>query len=345
MVGALVARGSRVIAEAYHRGAGAAHAETLALRRAGRRARGATLYVNLEPCCHFGRTPPCVDAIIATGIRRVVASHLDPFALVKGGGFAALRRAGIEVRTGVLRGEAMSLNERYLTFVTKRRPFVIVKAAMTLDGKIATAAGESKWISSPPSRRAAHRLRATCDAVMIGSTTARRDDPLLTVRVRGAVRQPSRVILDGRLSFRPGARMLTTAAGRKGGPVLIYTCAPPPSRRAANLRRRGATVIPVAALSGRPSLRAVLADLARRDVTSVLVEGGGELIASALGAGLVDRVVLFVAPLITGGRSAPTVVEGSGVPRLAAAIRLGILSVAPSGQDLRIEADVAHRRG
>lgn len=344
MVGALIAKGGRVIAEAYHHGAGGAHAEASALRRAGPRAHGATLYVNLEPCCHFGRTPPCVDAIISSGVRRVVASHMDPFPLVSGGGFAALRRAGVEVRSGVLRSEAVNLNERYLTFVSKRRPFVIVKAAMTLDGKIATAGGESKWISSPSSRREAQRLRASCDAVLIGSATASQDDPLLTARVGRNRRQPLRVVLDGRLRFSPRARMLATPAGRNGGPILIYTRAPVPGRRAAALRLKGAEVIPVAVASGHPSLPAVLADLARRGVTSVLVEGGGEMIWSALAAAVVDRVVLFIAPVLAGGRTAIPVAGGSGARRLSDAVRLRDLTVSRIGPDLRIEARVATRR-
>ena len=296
LVGAVVARGGRVLAVAWHRRAGGPHAEAAALRKAGRSARGATLYVNLEPCCHFGRTPPCVDAIIRSGIRRVVASHLDPFERVRGRGLAALRRAGLRVESGVLRGDAMRLNERYLTFVTLGRPFVLVKAGMTLDGRIATASGLSRWITSRPARARAHRLRAVYDAVMIGSGTALSDDPRLTARTgRGAAsRQPWRVVLDGRLRLGPKARLL-----RPPGRVIIYTTGQASARRAKTLELAGAEVIPLRATTGgRVDIVAALRDLARKGVTSVLLEGGGELAASALAARVVDRVALFVAPMI-----------------------------------------------
>lgn len=345
MVGAVVVKGDRIVAEAYHRRAGAAHAEAEALLRAGKAAGGATLYVNLEPCCHHGRTPPCVDAILAAGVRRVVASHVDPFPLVKGRGFAALRRAGVEVIVGPLRREAMRLNERYLTCVTRGRPFVIVKAAMSLDGRIATSSGESRWISSTASRAIAHRRRATCDAIMVGINTARADDPLLTVRKGRVTRQPLRVVIDSRLRLGSTARMLRSLRRGEGGPVLVYAGRGASIARAERLVSAGAEVMVQAKASGRVNLRAVLEDLASRGVASILIEGGGELIGSALESGLVDRLCCFIAPLIVGGKGAVPLVGGRGAARLRQAIGLGGMQVRRVGPDLLVEAYVIGRRG
>ncbi len=350
LVGAVVAKAGRILGEALHRRAGGAHAEVLALRQAGPAARGATLYVNLEPCAHQGRTPPCVDAIIAAGVRRVVASHRDPFHLVRGRGFRAMRRAGIEVITGVLRAQALRVNRTYLRYARESRPFVLVKAAMTLDGRIATARGRSRWISSRPSRRHAHGLRAQHDAVMVGVGTVMSDDPRLTARraragARASTRspQPVRVILDSRLRTRPSARMLRD---RTGGPVMIYCTPRAPRGKARLLESRGARVIVVGNRgSRRVSLRAVLTDLARRGVTSVIIEGGAELIWSALAADLVDRVTFYIAPMLMGGRRSVPVVGGAGVSTLRKAFALSGMMVKRSGPDLLVEGYVGKRRG
>jgi diaminohydroxyphosphoribosylaminopyrimidine deaminase/5-amino-6-(5-phosphoribosylamino)uracil reductase len=338
MVGAVLVKNGRVIAEAHHRRAGWAHAEAAALRRAGAAARGATLYVNLEPCAHFGRTPPCVNAIIEAGVRRVVASHRDPFPLVNGRGFAALRRAGVAVSVGALRADAMRLNEAYLCCLAHRRPFVHVKAAVSLDGRIATPLGASRWISSPASRRVAHRMRAASNAILVGAGTVRRDDPALTVRPpvpREAHRAPLRVVLDSRLSIDERARLLSRG---RGGSVIIYCTREASTARAGRLRARGATVVPVAAdRAGRVSLRAALGDLCRRGVARVLLEGGGEVIASAIEAGVVDKVSLFVAPLVLGGRAAVPLVGGAGVSRPGTAPRLRRIEVRRVGPDLLVE--------
>ncbi|MFQ5845338.1 MAG: bifunctional diaminohydroxyphosphoribosylaminopyrimidine deaminase/5-amino-6-(5-phosphoribosylamino)uracil reductase RibD [Planctomycetota bacterium] len=355
MVGAVVVRGGRVVAQAFHRYAGGPHAEALALRRVGAAARGATLYVNLEPCSHFGRTPPCADAIARAGLRRVVAAHRDPYPRVRGRGFAALRRAGLDVDVGVLRGEAMRLNAKYLTFVSRRRPYVLVKVAMTVDGRIATAGGESRWISSPRSRRLAQRLRASYDAIMVGINTVLADDPLLTARGGGRAargggraarrRQPVRVVLDSRLRMGPEARLLRRGAG---GPVIVYTTRLVPAARARRLEQRGARVVRLSASRsgprGRVDLRAALRDLARRGITSVLIEGGGEVIGSALEAGVVDRVAFFMAPLILGDRRAVASVGGRDAAVLREAIRLSRLSVRTIGPDLLLEATPGRRR-
>ncbi|HEY3174381.1 MAG TPA: bifunctional diaminohydroxyphosphoribosylaminopyrimidine deaminase/5-amino-6-(5-phosphoribosylamino)uracil reductase RibD [Candidatus Polarisedimenticolia bacterium] len=336
MVGAVLVKGGRILARAFHRRAGAPHAEVEALRRAGGSARGATLYVNLEPCCHYGRTPPCVDAILAAGVRRVVACHLDPFDLVRGRGVASLRRAGVEVIVGTLRRDAMRLNERYLVSVTRGRPFVIVKVAMTLDGRIATARGESKWISSASSRRAAHRLRASCDAIVVGINTARADDPLLTARGVRVSRQPLRVVIDSRLRLDPRARMMRSMLRGQGGRVILYAGRSAPRARAERLAGAGAEVMLQARAGAKVDLRAVLQDLGRRGVTCALIEGGGELIASALEARVVDKLCCFIAPLILGGGSVP-VVGGRGASRLKDAFNLERMSVRRVGPDLLVE--------
>ena len=350
MVGAVVVKGHRVVAEAFHRRAGAQHAEAAALRRAGHAARGSTLYVNLEPCCHFGRTPPCVRAILGAGVGRVVASHRDPFPLVNGRGFAALRRGGVRVRVGVLRAEARRLNEPYLTWVTRGRPYVTVKAGMTMDGRIATSGGESRWITSEGSRSLARRMRSRYDAVMIGSNTARADDPLLTARsgpgglAALASRQPARVILDSHLRLSARARMLSGRRAARGGRILIFATRSAPLSRERALRARGAEVVRVGSSRGMVDLRAVLKDLARRGITSVLIEGGGDLIGSAFEAAVVDRVVFFAAPVIVGGRKSAPVVGGRGFARLRDGVRLSGMTVRRIGPDFLLEGSVVTRR-
>jgi len=331
-VGALVVRGGRVIGAGFHRGPGSDHAEVRALRQAGDGARGATLYVNLEPCSHHGRTPPCVDAIRAAAIRRVVACHVDPNPRVRGRGFARLRQAGIEVSFGLLETEARALNETYLRFIVSRRPFVVMKAGMSLDGRIAVASGASRWITSAASRRAAGRLRRGCDAVLVGVGTVIADDPTLSAAVRGREKRGFlRVVLDSRLRIPAGARLLRAARLRG---VRIYTTRAAPAARARRLERAGATVVRVGSRAGRVDPRAVVADLGRLEVASVLVEGGGEVHASFLAAGLVDKVALFIAPHLLGGRDAVPVVGGRGAADPAAGFRLRFRGAERVGPDL-----------
>jgi diaminohydroxyphosphoribosylaminopyrimidine deaminase / 5-amino-6-(5-phosphoribosylamino)uracil reductase len=297
-VGCVIARAGRVVGEGFHARAGSAHAEALALQRAGARARGATLYVTLEPCAHHGRTPPCAPLVRESGVARVVAALRDPNPLVAGQGLALLRRAGIAVDTGLLGPEAARLNERFLAWAARGRPFVLLKAALTLDGRIATASGHSKWITSPAQRREARRLRRLHDAVLVGSGTALADDPLLlpTPRTRRPV---LRVVLDSRLRLPPRGRLVATAGPRT--PVLALSCAGDTARRRA-LEESGVEVAEVAGEGGRVSLPAALEALRARGVTSLMVEGGGEVLGSFLAARVVDQVALFRAPLLLGGR-------------------------------------------
>jgi diaminohydroxyphosphoribosylaminopyrimidine deaminase/5-amino-6-(5-phosphoribosylamino)uracil reductase len=341
MVGALVVAGGRIVGQGWHRRPGEPHAEVLALRAAGPRARGATLYVTLEPCCHEGkRTPPCVPTILASGVRRVVVAMRDPNPLVSGRGLARLRRAGLAVSLGCRREEAERLNLWYGHRMRTGRPYVILKAAMTLDGKIATASGESRWITGEAARRDVHRLRARVDAILVGVNTVLRDDPRLTVRPAGdrvaaRDRHPLRVVLDSRLRIPPAARVLAHGPGRAG--VLVVTTRHAPARRRAALERRGGEVLVLPAKARRVPLRACLEALGRRGVTSLLVEGGGEVHASFLREGLADEVRLYVAPRLLGGTDAVGLLGGRSPRRLADAVPLATLRVGKVGHDLLIE--------
>lgn len=336
-VGAVIVSGDRVVGRGYHRRAGAPHAEAEALRQAGARARGSTLYVTLEPCNHDGRTPPCCEAIAASGIAQVVLAARDPNPITDGRGVAALRRAGIRVTEGVLDREARRLNEPFFKAMTTGLPFVIAKVAQSLDGKIATRRGESRWITSPAARRLAHRWRARVDALLVGINTVLRDDPRLTARgVPHRNGFPLKVIMDSRLRLPP------TAACLRGTTPAIVATTRHDRMRAARLARRGAEVLVFRARQGRVPVRPLLRALARRGIQSVLIEGGGEVLAGALAERLVDRVVWFIAPCLIGGRAAPGAVGGEGVARLSQTIRLTALEVRRVGPDLCVEARVVY---
>lgn len=342
MVGAVIVSKGRIVGQGYHHRAGEPHAEILALTAAGKQARGGTLYLTLEPCCHtHKRTPPCVPALIKSGLRRVVVAMLDPNPLVKGRGVARLRRAGIEVIVGCLLEEAEHLNEAYIHWIRTGRPFLILKAAMTLDGKIATASGESRWITGEEARRQVHRWRSQVDAVMVGIGTVLHDDPELTARLPGkAVRQPARVILDSRLRIPLQAKVLSS---RGRGEILIATTVDASKPRIEQLQRLGAIVLVFPAEHGRVSLRACLTELGRRGITSVLLEGGSEINASALWAGLVNRLLLYVAPSLLGGQNAKGIVGGIAPTSLLGVMPLKNVRVKRIGVDLLIEAAVVPR--
>ncbi len=338
MVGAVVVRDGEVVGEGFHARAGAPHAEIEALRAAGPRARGATLYVTLEPCNHHGRTPPCAPVVRASGVRRVVAALADPNPFVAGGGADVLRAAGVAVETGLLAQEAAAQNRAFVTVMRERRPHVTLKAGMTADGKIADVHGSARWVTGEAARAEAHRQRSEADAIVVGITTVLRDDPALTVRLDSPwPREPYRVILDTTARTPPGARVI---AGATPSRALIAVGDGAPAARVADLEMAGAVVLRCPTRSDRVAVDAVLAALFAREVQAVLVEGGGEVHAAFLDAGLVDRVTLFVAPLLVGGRDAPSVVGGAG-RELKSGVRLGPMSVRLVGADLLIEADVA----
>ena len=338
MVGAVVVTpAGEVVGEGFHAKAGGPHAEVEALRAAGARARGATIYVTLEPCSHHGRTSPCAVAVVEAGVTRVVAALTDPNPLVSGRGIAILREAGVEVVTGVGAADAERQNRVFLTAMRARRPHVTLKAAMTLDGKIADLHGASKWITGEAARRSAHRLRSESDAIVVGVGTVLRDDPELTVRLdRPWPREPLRVVLDTAARTPREARLIRAGAPER---AVIVVGANAPDERTRGLATAGASVVRCRTTDGRVSLESLLAELFAREVRAVLVEGGGEVHASFLDTGLVDRVAVYVAPLLVGGRQATPVVGGGG-RELKSAVKLGSLTVTPVGDDLLIEADV-----
>jgi len=337
LVGAVVVKGKTIVGRGYHHRAGEPHAEVLALRQAGRKGRGATLYLNLEPCAHFGRTPPCTQAILAASIRRVVAGMKDPNPVVSGRGIRQLRRGGVTVDVGILREECRELNGPFSKFITTGKPFVTLKAAISLDGKVATRSGDSRWVSSQASRNYVHRLRQAMDAVMVGIGTVLKDDPLLTVRLPGGKKphQPLRVVVDSRLRIPLHSQLVRTAGLY---PTLIAT-----TRAASSSRRKWLAQANVEILilendaQGHVSLKALMKELARRSVVSVLLEGGSTLTASAVREEVVDRLLFFLAPKIIGGERAPGVVGGEGILRLKDAKPVKILKVRRMGPDFLIE--------
>jgi diaminohydroxyphosphoribosylaminopyrimidine deaminase/5-amino-6-(5-phosphoribosylamino)uracil reductase len=339
MVGAIVVRDGAVLAERFHERAGAAHAEAAALAAAGSRAQGATLYVTLEPCNHVGRTPPCVDAIVRAGIRRVVSATRDPNPRVKGGGAAALIAAGIEVTTPCLERDARELNRIFFTAVERQRPHVTLKWAMTLDGKIAAFDRRSRWITGEAARQEGHRLRSRSDAIVTGIGTVLADDPALTVRLLEPwPREPYRVVVDSRARLPLEAKLLQTGSRSR---VLVAVGEAAPPQRLAALESAGVTVLACKSREGRVDVTDLAARLFALDVTSVLLEAGSDLTGAFVQAGLVDRVAAFVAPTLLGGAGAPTPVGGHGLT-LPRALRLTDLTTRPLGPDWLLEADILH---
>lgn len=341
MVGAVVVAAGRPVGEGFHARAGAPHAEIEALARAGEAARGATLYVTLEPCNHTGRTPPCADAVKRAGIRRVVAAMTDPNPRVIGGGSGVLSSAGIEVVLGCRELDALRLNRAFVTSARESRPHVTLKWAATLDGKIADGQGTSKWITGPGARLEAHRLRSRADAVVVGIGTALADNPALDVRLNVAwPREPWRVVVDSTARLPVAARVIRGSAGtgRPDRAVIAITDAADPERLAA-LEARGVTVLRCKTHDGRVDVVDLLLKLGELDAMSALVEGGGQLAGAFLEAGVVDRVVGFLAPIVLGGVTAPGTVGGPGLP-LPEGVRLEDVTIRPVEGDWVIEGDV-----
>lgn len=344
MVGAVVVKGpgaGKVVGKGYHRRAGEDHAEAVALKEAGAKARGSVLYTTLEPCAHQGRTPPCVEHILKAGVREVVCAMRDPNPLVNGKGISGLKRAGVKVALGLFEGEATRLNEAYAKYITTRIPFVALKAAMTLDGRIATGSGQSRWISGEESRRFAHELRRRADAVLVGIGTVLADDPQLTVRlVRKGIKQgPLRIILDSHLGTPLKARVLRD---QEDAQTIVVTTPPwGASERAKRIQALGAQVWQVKKdAKGRVSFPDLLKRLGQEEITSLLIEGGSKVNAGALSAGVVDKVYAVIAPMVLGGGRNLPFVDDLGITKLADAVPLRELKSTRIGPDVLIEGYV-----
>ena len=332
LVGALVVKNGRIVGEGYHKKAGLAHAEVAALDDAGEKSKGATLYVSLEPCAHFGKTPPCVDRIIKSRIKNVIVGMIDPNPINNGKGIKILRQHNIKVKVGFLEGRLQRMNEAFIKYISKRMPFVTVKVAQSLDGRIATRAGDSKWITSDKSRVFAHRLRQDYDAIMVGVNTVLRDNPRLNAWF--SKKQPIKIIVDSQLSVPEGANIFSGAH-----PVAIVTLPSKPGQETENRKilAQKARILEVKEKAGQINLKDMMKKLARLKITNVLVEGGGTLIGSLVDEGLVDKVLFFISPKIIGGKDAISSVMGQGISRIDKAIKLKDIKTRHLGEDLLIE--------
>ncbi|MEW6671567.1 MAG: bifunctional diaminohydroxyphosphoribosylaminopyrimidine deaminase/5-amino-6-(5-phosphoribosylamino)uracil reductase RibD [Thermodesulfobacteriota bacterium] len=338
MVGAVLVKDGRIVGRGYHQAAGKAHAEVNAIEDAGPLAKGAVLYVTLEPCNHVGRTPPCTEKILASGIREVVAAMRDPNPSVAGGGIDYLRERGIPVRWGVCEAEARKLNESFIKYVTTRRPFVIIKCAATLDGRIATRTGDSKWVTGEEARAFVHRLRHAADAIMVGIHTIHKDDPSLTTRTDGIKgKDPVRIILDTRLTIAEDANVLRLQSDS----ATILVCAAPDSsekeKKKIRLEQKGVRIVEAPLKGGRIDLDKLMNRLGADGITSLLIEGGGAVIASALAGGIVDKIFFFYAPKISGGDDGVPICSGRGPERMDGCIRVRDMDVRRFGSDVLVE--------
>jgi len=339
MVGALVVKNGRIIASAYHRRPGGLHAEAIALKRAGERAKGASLYVNLEPCAHLGRTPPCVNAIIKSGIKKVYCSMIDPNPLNNGKGRKELEKNNISVKVGILDKEAAELNEVFVKYVTKKMPFVTIKVAESLDGKIATRTTDSRWITSEASRDYSHRLRSEMDAVLVGVNTISRDNPILTSRRNIS---PIKIVLDSGLRVSEGAKIFSKKSPELNIVAILRKSLKGPHilKKVERFNKKGILVIACPGKNNRIDLEWLLKELAELEISRLLVEGGGDTISGFLEQGLADKVLFFIAPKIIGGRGAVTSVEGKGIEKVSQAIELKDVRVEMIGEDILVSGAV-----
>ncbi len=348
MVGAVIVKGNKIIAEGYHRKAGTPHAEVAALKKAGAKAKGATLYINLEPCCHTDKkTPPCSKAIIKSGIKKAVIAMIDPNPKVSGRGIKELKNAGIETEVGIMGTEAKRLNKAFIKFITRKEPFVILKVAQSLDGKIATASGKSKWITSEEARKHVHKMRNEVDAVLVGINTVKKDNPSLTCRIQGG-RNPYRIIVDSRLQIPLNAKVLK----HKDGKTILATTRKTPVKKINFLKKRGNKVLIVKGRAGKVhpigqkappglsngvNLKALMKELGRLNIASLMIEGGSSINASALSSKIVDKIMFFISPKIIGGTDAVPSVGGKSPASLRNAVRIKNPQVKIIGEDILLE--------
>lgn len=337
MVGSVIVKDGRIIGRGYHARCGDLHAERSALANCTESAEGATIYVTLEPCCHHGRQPPCTDAIIEAGIKRVVMGSGDPNPQVAGQGIAILRAHGIEVTEHVLEDECRKLNTIFFHYIQTKRPYVIQKYAMTLDGKIAAYTGKSQWITGEAARRHVHTTRCTCRGIMVGVGTVLADDPQLTCRIEGG-RDPVRIICDSSLRTPLTANVVATA---KEVPTILATCCDDEAR-IAPYTERGCRVITVPGPDGKVDMKALTEKLGAEEIDSILIEGGAQLHWSAMKAGIVNRVQAYIAPKLLGGDTAPSPIGGQGFPTPDDAVKLSGWEITQIGDDILLESEVAY---
>jgi len=339
LVGAVVVKGNKILAKGYHLKAGLPHAEKMALKRPAEENRGASLYVNLEPCDHFGKTPPCTNEIIKSGIKEVIIGMRDPNPLNNGKGIYRLKRNGIKIKEGVLKEEAEDLNRPFTKFITKRLPYVTIKVAQSLDGKIATTSGDSKWISNLNSRRYAHYLRNTADAVLVGINTVLCDNPILSPRLQANPKQNlKKIVIDAQLEIPLKARLLKNPQS-----LIIATTKKSSKKKIDHLKSIGVELLITKTRNGWVDLKFLLKYLAKRNITHILVEGGGNVISSFLKEKLADELFFFISPKIIGGRNAVTSVEGKGIKLVQDAVPMGDIKMRHFGEDFLIHGKPIYR--
>lgn len=343
LVGAIIVNNGSIVGTGWHHEAGTPHAEIHALHEAGNRAQGSTIYVTLEPCCYYGRTGPCVKALIEAGVKTVVAAMADPNPQMSGRGFAMLRSAGIQVIEGVMAYEAAKQNDIFVKWIVTRQPFVALKTAMTMDGKIATRTGHSRWITGPEARQFVHRLRDQYDGILVGINTVLVDNPQLTVRLADSGKNPVRIILDSHARTPVSAHVINDGQA----PTIIVVSPAAPQNRIDSLRRAGAEILTIPQTYRGLDLSTLLKQLGKRTspITSILVEGGAAVNGSFLECGLVDKVHCFIAPKLVGGYTAPTPVGGEGVANMDKAIELVDPVWTPVGVDMLLTAYIKRREG
>jgi len=332
MVGAILVKGGKMVGEGYHAKAGEAHAEIVALQQAGEEAEGAILYLNLEPCTHYGKTPPCVPQVIEAGVKRVVIGMEDPNPLVKGKGIEILRKAGLDVEVGILEKECRRLNEAFCKYILKKEPFVVLKVAATLDGKMATRNGDSKWISGEASRRFVHKLRDQVDGVLVGIGTVLKDNPMLTARIRGG-RDPYRIVLDSRLKIPEEAKVIGTSPSK----AIIASTELAPKDKIEKLEKRGVQILILDSKEGRVNLKSCLSKLGEMGMMNLLVEGGSQVNGSFLDEGVIDKLLLFLSPKLIGDQQALGIFGGKGASNLQKATALKEIKAKRIGEDILLE--------
>ncbi len=335
LVGAVIVKNGIIVGKGWHEYFGGPHAEVNAIKDAGENTDGATIYVTLEPCSHYGKTPPCSLEIIKNKFSRVVIGSTDPNPLVAGRGTEMIRNAGIEVASGILENETRKLNEVFFKYIQTKTPFVVIKTAMSLDGKIATNTGDSRWISGEESRKTVHKLRNQYSGIMVGINTVIKDDPLLSVRnINGKTKNPVRIIVDSKARIPFEAKVINSP---ETAPVILAVTHQAPAAKINQLKKNGVGIIVCPEKNKRVDLKYLMRELGKQDIDSILLEGGGTLNFEALQEGIVDKMIVFIAPKIIGGTHALTPVEGEGIGRLSEAVELQKINIKQSGEDIMLE--------